>query len=130
VTKINHDRWQLKLSDNQARELAKEIDVHFNSPDPMWPSPLRAIGESQRAKVAMANFFEKFGEVLEDWNNSNLRDALRIAAEALLATKAFDPYDNRMTVGEWLSTADPEAHPIIEILQKTVEFARSGTWKA
>ncbi len=78
----------------------------------------------------MANFFEKFGEVLEDWNNSNLRDALRIAAEALLATKAFDPYDNRMTVGEWLSTADPEAHPIIEILQKTVEFARSGTWKA
>jgi hypothetical protein len=129
VTKINHDRWQLKLSDNQARELAKEINSHLHSPDPMWPSPLKPLGESKNAKSATVNFFERFGEVLDDWNNSERRKELSVAAEALLSAKAFDPYDNQMTVGLWLSNADPEAHPIIEILQKAVEFSRSGMWK-
>ena len=129
MTKINHDRWQLKLSDNQARELTKKIDSHLHSPDAMWPNPLKPLGESERAIIAADNFFDRFGEVLDDWKNFELKEALSVAAEALLSANAFDPYDNRMTVGSWLPTADPEAHPIIEILQKAVEFSRSGMWK-
>jgi hypothetical protein len=129
MTKINHDRWQLKLSDNRARELAKAIESHLRSPDPTWPIPLHPISESEAAKTATANFFEKFGAALDNWNDSERRDALSVASEVLLAAKAFDPYDNRMTVGVWLTKASPEDHPLIEILQKAVEFSRSGTWK-
>jgi hypothetical protein len=102
VTKINHSRWELVLRDNLARELGKSFEATQRLTDDTWPSELRPLGQSDKAKVAVFNLLELLGEAFDREGYVEKRQAFQKAATDFLAARAYDPYDNQLTIEGWL----------------------------
>ena len=129
MTKLNHGRWSLRLSDNHRREIAKFVELSTSRPNQEWPVSLRPIGQSQKAQGAIILLLNKLDTVLDDMDQLQLREDLSVAIDKLLSAKAYHPYDNQFTVGQWLSETDSLAHPVIEVLTALIKFSRTLSTK-
>ncbi|MDB5737008.1 MAG: hypothetical protein JWO65_676 [Sphingomonas bacterium] len=115
MTRINHDRPELRVLDNLRRELGRLLVADETpSVDSQWPTYLRPVAANPKALVAFVGIFEALSSWLDDKDAtisiSHPPGPVRSAAQRFAHVIIGSRYDPAYTGRDWLiSVAREEA---------------------
>jgi hypothetical protein len=129
MSKINHDRPELRYKDNFRREFEHAFGEMTNSTRAdNWSTAMQPLVQNPRALEALANFFKKLDNWTQaesaDWSLSSPPKAVKDSLKHLLKQHVRVSYSNGLRVEDWLAepsteqSEDFDVRPILEIFRK------------
>lgn len=113
VTRLNHDRPQLRWMDNLRRELGHlPADVPERAIAHDWPPFLRPVAASPSALRALFDLIEAMDEWFAGTGPISLAEQpphVSTAFDAFARSRVHHPYDPRFSGLDWLEAGDGEA---------------------
>jgi hypothetical protein len=132
MSRLNHDRPELRWRDNLRRELAKTSSLQANGPqDLKWPAFIRPVAANPKALAALFALLES----VNNWASDDSRqfsfdeptEQVRLSFVSFAQSKVENKYDSFFTGYDWLmqaegdrEIADQDFRPLLLIFLKSV----------
>lgn len=131
MSRINHDRPQLRFLDNLRRELGKASAFQQGqTTDFQWPAFLRPVAAKPKALAALFSLIGSLSAWLDDDNLqfalNNSPDYVKSACRSFATANVYNKYDPSYTGRDWLADmadGSVEHREFLEFILRFVEEA-------